>query len=220
MTDSHPQPDHHVPAWKPPKNDAEWDDMYASTAQLFSGRPNFALVTDVSGLQPGRALDVGCGEGADAVWLASQGWAVTALDVSQVALDRAAQSARQSAVNVQWLHAGLVDAALPEAGFDLVSAQYPALPSSPDHTAERGLLAVVAPGGLLHIVYHAGFDSEEAKSRGIDPADYVWPTDVVAALLAGDWQIRIDTERPRDAPAGGAGQHHSHDVVIQARRNA
>ncbi len=212
MTDS--------PTWKPPTNAAEWDDMYAGSAQIFSGRPNFALVTDVSGLEPGRALDVGCGEGADAVWLASQGWAVTALDVSRVALDRAAQSAGQSAVNVQWLHTGLVDAALPQAGFDLVSAQYPALRSSPDRTAERALLAAVAPGGLLHIVYHAGFDSEEAKSRGIDPADYVWPTDIVAASLTGDWQIRIDTERPRDAPAGGAGQHHSHDVVIQARRNA
>jgi SAM-dependent methyltransferase len=212
MTDS--------PTWKPPGNAAEWDDMYASTAQLFSGRPNFALVTDVSGLEPGRALDVGCGEGADAVWLASRGWTVTALDVSQVALDRAAQNARQSAVSVQWLHTGLVDAALPQARFGLVSAQYPALRSSPDRTAERALLAAVAPGGLLHIVYHAGFDSEEAKSRGIDPADYVWPTDVVAALLDGDWRIRIDTERPRDAPAGGAGQHHSHDVVLQARRNA
>jgi SAM-dependent methyltransferase len=212
MTDS--------PTWKPPGNAAEWDDMYASSAQLFSGRPNFALVTDVSGLEPGRALDVGCGEGADAVWLASKGWAVTALDVSRVALDRAAQSAGQSAVSVQWLHTGLVDAVLPQLGFDLVSAQYPALRSSPDRTAERALLAAVAPGGLLHIVYHAGFDSEEAKSRGIDPADYVWPTDVVAALLDGDWRIRIDTERPRDAPAGGAGQHHSHDVVIQARRNA
>lgn len=218
MTDSHPQPDHQT--WKPPRNAAEWDEMYASATQMFSGRPNFALVTDVSGLQPGRALDIGCGEGADAVWLAGGGWAVTALDVSRVALDRAAQSARESAVNVRWLHAGLVDAALPEAGFDLVSAQYPALRSSPDHTAERALLATVAPGGLLHVVYHAGFDSEEARSRGIDPADYVWPTDIVTALLAGDWQIRIDTERPRDAPAGGAGKQHSHDVVIQARRNA
>lgn len=220
MTDTRPHPNHDVHDWKPPRNAAEWDDMYASTTQMFSGRPNFALVTDVTELQPGRALDVGCGEGADAVWLASQGWAVTALDVSRVALDRAAQSARQSAVNVQWLHAALLDAALPEEGFDLVSAQYPALRSSPDHTAECALLAVVAPGGLLHIVYHAGLDSEEAKSRGIDPADYVWPTDIVAALLAGDWHIRIDTERPRDVAAGGAGQHHSHDVVIQARRNA
>jgi len=203
---------------KPPRNAAEWDETYASTTQLFSGRPNFALVTDVSGLRPGRALEVGCGEGADAVWLASQGWAVTALDVSQVALERAAQSARQSAVHVQWVHAGLVDAALPAAGFDLVSAQYPALRSSPDHNAERALLRVVAPGGLLHIVFHAGFDSHEAKARGIDPADYIWPTDIVAALLAGDWHIGVDTRRPREVPTGDAEHQHTDDVVIQARR--
>lgn len=220
MTGSNPHTTHDVSGREPPRNAADWDETYASTTQLFSGRPNFALVADVSGLQPGRALDVGCGEGADAVWLAGQGWAVTALEVSQVALERAAQSARQLAGSVQWVHAGLVDAALPEAGFDLVSAQYPALRSSPDHDAERTLLRVVAPGGLLHVVFHAGFDTQEAKSRGIDPADYVWPTDIVAALLAGDWHTRIETRRPREVPTGDAGYQHTHDVVLQARRNA
>ena len=205
-------------AWVAPKHAAEWDERYASTAQMFSGKPNFALVTEVSGLQPGRALDVGCGEGADAIWLAGQGWAVTALDVSQVALQRAALRAQQAGVQVNWVQAGLVDAAHTLAGFDLVSAQYPALPSSADHDAERALLAAVASGGLLLMVYHAGFDGEEAKARGIDPADYVLPTDIVAALLGGDWQVQIDTRRPREARASAAGGHHTHDVVLRARR--
>lgn len=78
----------------------EWDRWYASMEQLWSGLPNAALVSEVAGLAPGRALDVGCGEGADAVWLARQGWTVTALDVSRVALDRAAVYAREADVRV------------------------------------------------------------------------------------------------------------------------
>ncbi|KOG87623.1 SAM-dependent methyltransferase, partial [Streptomyces varsoviensis] len=63
-----------------------WDDMYRSRDQVFSGNPNPVLVAEAAGLRPGQALDVGCGEGADAVWLARRGWRVTAVDVSEVAL--------------------------------------------------------------------------------------------------------------------------------------
>jgi SAM-dependent methyltransferase len=197
---------------------AEWDERYASAAQMFSGRPNAALVTEVSGLHPGRALDVGCGEGADAVWLAGQGWTVTALDVSRVALERAALGARQAAVQVEWMHAGLVDAPLAPGAFDLVSAQYPALPSSAGRHAERALLAAVAPRGLLLVVHHVWFDGHDAESHGFDPADYVGTTDVVAALLGDDWQVQIDTRRLRKAPADARPQRHTHDVVLRARR--
>jgi SAM-dependent methyltransferase len=195
---------------------AHWNERYASASQLFSGRPNGALVTEVSGLDPGRALDVGCGEGADAVWLATRGWNVTALDVSQVALERAALRAKEAAVRVEWVHSGLVDAPLPPAGFDLVSAQYPALLRTPDHDAERTLVAAVAPGGVLLVVHHADIDVEAFKARGIDPDDYVNPADV-AALLRDDWQVLFDERRPRDVPAG-TGSQHTHDVVLRAQR--
>ncbi|MCX5044603.1 methyltransferase domain-containing protein [Aldersonia sp. NBC_00410] len=195
---------------------AEWDERYGGAPQLFSGRPNFALVTEVGERAPGRALDVGCGEGADAVWLAERGWKVTALDVSGVALARAEQLARQEKVQVEWVHAGLADAELPAGGFDLVSVQYPALPSSPGRDAERALLAAVAPGGLLLVVFHAGFDTETAKAHGIDPADYVWLDDVLA-LLIDDWHVTIDENRVRQVPAGPEGQH-THDVVLRAQR--
>jgi SAM-dependent methyltransferase len=196
---------------------AEWDTRYASRAQMSSGQPNPALVTELTGVQPGRALDVGCGEGADAIWLAGQGWTVTALDVSQVALERAALRAEHAAAKVEWVHAGLVDALLSPAGFDLVSAQYPALPRSVDRGAERALLEAVAPGGVLLVVYHVGFDGAEAKAHGFNPEDYVLPIDVVAALFADHWQVQIDTRRPREAPAR-AGPRHSNDVVIRAQR--
>jgi len=195
---------------------AQWDELYANTAQMSSGRPSPALVTEVSGLRPGRALDVGCGEGADAVWLAGHGWTVTAVEVSQVALTRAALRAQDAAVQVQWVHAGLVDAQLPSAGFDLVSVQYPALPSSAGRDAERALLAAVAPQGLLLVVHHVGFNGQEAKSHGFDAADYVSPTDVVDALLDEDWHVQIDTRRPSEAPVGPL--QHTHDVVLRARR--
>ncbi|WP_369192016.1 class I SAM-dependent methyltransferase [Streptomyces sp. R08] len=200
-----------------PEVRAEWDNRYADRQQLWSGRPNGALVAEVAGLTRGRVLDVGCGEGADAVWLARGGWEVTALEVSGVALERAAGHARDAGVTVRWVHAGLAEAALPPASFDLVSAQYPALLRTPDAAAERALLAAVAPGGVLLLVHHAGMDTRHEHDAAFDPADYVWPS-MVAALLDDDWRVEVDEQRPRVAPDGGAGAHHTDDVVLRARR--
>jgi SAM-dependent methyltransferase len=201
-----------------PAVQAEWDRRYADREQLWSGQPNGALVAEVAGLTPGRVLDVGCGEGADAVWLARGGWEVTALDVSGLALERAAGHARDAGVTVHWVHAGLAEAGLPPASFDLVSAQYPALLRTPGAAAEHALLAAVAPGGVLLLVHHAGMDTQPAhQDRDFDPADYVWPT-MVAALLDHDWAVELDEQRPRVAPDGGAGAHHTDDVVLRARR--
>ncbi|GAA3399194.1 class I SAM-dependent methyltransferase [Streptomyces roseoviridis] len=202
---------------------AEWDSRYADRPQLWSGRPNGALVAEVTGaagaagLTPGRVLDVGCGEGADAIWLARGGWDVTALDVSGVALERAAGHARDAGVTVRWIHAALTDAPLPPASFDLVSAQYPALLRTPDAAAERALLDAVAPGGVLLLVHHAGMDTHQRHDSGFDPADYVWPA-TVTALLDDDWEVEADEQRPRVAPGGGAGAHHTDDLVLRLRR--
>jgi SAM-dependent methyltransferase len=196
---------------------AEWDELYARlAAQIPDGEPNPTLVTEVRGLQPGRALDIGCGVGSDAIWLASQGWKVTALDVSQVALDRAAARARQAAVQVEWIHARLEDAQLPAGGFDLVNAHYPALRHSPMHDAAKALLATVAPGGTLLVVHHADVDVEKAKSYGFDPADYLSHSDV-AALFDEDWDVQIERRRLRERPTGIELQH-THDDVMRARR--
>lgn len=199
-----------------PGDSAAWDERYASAEQIWSGDPNGSLVTEVTGLTPGRALDVGCGEGADAVWLARLGWDVTALDVSQVAVDRAERHAADAGVRVTWVRSGLVGAGLSPGGFDLVSAQYPALLRTPDHEAERALLAAVAPGGVLLVVHHA--DVEAESCHGFDPADYVMPADV-AALLDDGWRVEADDRRPRTV-RGGAGAGHSHDVVLRARRRS
>ncbi|MFC4591978.1 class I SAM-dependent methyltransferase [Sphaerisporangium corydalis] len=196
---------------------AEWDKRYAERDRLWSGRPNGALVAEVAGLTPGRVLDVGCGEGADAVWLAGGGWEVTALEVSGVALERAAGHARDAGAEVRWVHAGLAEAGLPPASFDLVSAQYPALPRTAGALAERALLAAVAPGGVLLFVHHAGVDAHQAREDGFDPADFVWPS-MVLALLDDDWEVEAHEQRARVAPEGGAGAHHAEDLVVRARR--
>ncbi|HST64165.1 MAG TPA: class I SAM-dependent methyltransferase [Mycobacteriales bacterium] len=194
---------------------AEWDQRYTERERLWSGAPNGALVAEVEGMTPGRVLDVGSGEGADAVWLARRGWDVTAVEPSGVALARAAGHARDAGVTIRWIHAELARADL--GTYDLVSAQYPALRRTPDAAAERALLAAVAPGGVLLLVHHAGMEDRPPDDAGFDPADYVWPA-MVAARIDDDWTVELDVVRPRVAPDGGAGAHHADDLVFRARR--
>ncbi len=195
-----------------------WDARYRSAEQVWSGQANAALVAEVDGLSPGRALDVGCGEGADAIWLAGRGWQVTALDVSQVALQRARAAAQHAGVELKWIHAGLLDARLPNRAFDLVSAQYPALLRTPTADAERALLAAVAPQGHLLVVHHVLDVAAvaRAKAHGFDPTDYVRPGEV-ASLLDDRWSVQFDERRPRQISTG-AGAHHTDDVVLHAQR--
>ncbi|MBU3867886.1 methyltransferase domain-containing protein [Streptomyces sp. 4503] len=193
-----------------------WDDMYRSRDQLFSGAPNGVLVTEVTDLPPGQALDVGCGEGADAIWLARRGWQVTAVDISRAALERAVAAATDVAGRVAWTRADLTGTPPPAAAFDLVSVHYFPLPHQPDHTALRGLLDAVAPGGTLLFATHALADLSPDPERGFDPGDYYQP-DEIAALLDDDWTVLINETRPRTAPAP-AGTHHTQDTVLRARR--
>lgn len=127
-----------------------WDEMYSETEQRFSGLPNDALVAEVTGMTPGRVLDLGCGEGADAYWLAERGWQVTAVDISKVAIDRASAGHPE----ITWQHADIAVTPPPARSFDLVSAHYFPIEHEPGHTTVRGLLESVAPGGTLLFVAH------------------------------------------------------------------
>jgi SAM-dependent methyltransferase len=193
-----------------------WDELYGSREQLFSGNPNGVLITEVAELAPGRALDVGCGEGGDALWLARRGWRVTAVDISQVALDRAAVAGADVAGRVAWTRGDLTSATLPAGSFDLVSAQYFPLPRQADHAALRTLLASVAPGGTLLIAGHDLADLPPEHGHGADPADFYQPGEI-AELLEADWMVLVDETRPRTAPAP-EGTQHVNDTVLRARR--
>jgi len=198
---------------------AEWDARYGEReGSMWSGRPNGRLVAEVTELPPGRALDVGCGEGADAIWLARRGWEVTAIDISDVALERArAAAAPAGATSVVWLCGDALQTALPGRSYDLVSMQYPALPKSAGDDAMASLLDTVRPGGLLLAVYHDLDDEhrEHMKSRGVDPADY-FGIDDIARLLGNDFTVELHAIEPRLDPPPGT--PHIADVVLRARR--
>lgn len=198
----------------------DWDHFYAGD-QIWSGNPNGSLVAEATGLAPGRALDVGAGEGGDAVWLAQQGWKVTANDVSPAALERIRSVADQLNVAVDLHHADVNDLdAFPEGAFDLVTAAYLPIPRSPDHRGVRNLLRAVAPGGALIFISHdlAPLLADESHGGLRDHRSYVW-ADEIAEVAAGtdEWTVEVHEERPRPA---GAVSNHVDDVVLRVRRLA
>jgi SAM-dependent methyltransferase len=196
----------------------EWDARYSERdGAMWSGRPNGRLVAEVAGLTPGRALDVGCGEGADAIWLARRGWTVTAIEISDVAVWRAREAAELAGAAVDWVRGDALQTPFPARSFDLVSMQYPALPKAAGGPGVRTLLDTVRPGGLLLAVYHDLDDEhrEHMKSRGIDPADYVGADDL-GRLLGDDFTVERHAFEPRIDPPPGA--RHIADVVLRARR--
>lgn len=196
-------------------DEAFWDARYGEHEQMFSGNPNGVLVAEVSDLPPGRALDAGAGEGADAIWLARQGWRVTATEISRVALARAALAATEAAVDVGWTHTDLLTTPPDTGAYDLVTAQYLPIPHQPDHAAARALIAAVAPGGTLLFVHHAP-PEDPGDWNGPDISEFYSPHEI-ATLLGDDWTIETDETRPRVVPAP-QGTHHTHDTVLRARR--
>ena len=212
-------------AARPSANEADWDHRYGGD-QMWSGNPNGTLVKELDGLTAGRALDVGAGEGGDAVWLAEHGWRVTANDISQQALDRVAAVAAQRGLPIQCHHAdaNAYCAFEPEA-YDLVSAQYASIPRTPDGRGVGNLLDAVAPDGILLVVSHdlepmrAPIDTRE-HSRPFDPDAYVRVDDFVAALGdSPEWDIEVHEKRPRP-PGAASASHHVDDIVLRARRVA
>jgi SAM-dependent methyltransferase len=197
---------------------AEWDARYSERdGAMWSGRPNGRLAAEVAGLMPGRALDIGCGEGADSIWLAARGWKVTAIDISDVAVGRARQAAELAGAAVEWVVGDALGIPFPARSFDLVSMQYPALPKATGEEAVRTLLDTVRPGGLLLAVYHDLDDEhrEHMKSQGVDPEDYVGADDL-GLLLDDVFTLELHAVEPRIDPPPGT--PHIADVVLRARR--
>lgn len=188
-----------------------WDERYRSQDQLWSGAPNGVLVTEAADLPPGQALDLGCGEGGDALWLAERGWLVTAVDISRVALDRAAAAAGEA--KVSWTHADLTTFTPPAGSFDLVSALYFPLPRTAPHALE-GVLAAVAPGGTLLVGFHDLRDVHDHPH--LDPQSFYRP-DEIAELLDDTWTVLVNEIRPR-VSAAPPGTDHVNDAVLKARK--
>lgn len=198
-----------------------WDRRYAEHHRVWSGNPNPHLVTTASVLPPGRALDVGSGEGADALWLARSGWRVTGVDISEVALGRAREQARLEdaavAARVDWVHADLIEAPPEPGGFDLVSAQFMQLPEPARSVLFAGLAAAVAPGGTLLIVGHHPSDLQTAARRPPMPELFYTAEDLIP-LLDGGWDITASEARPRAVEDAAGHAAVVRDTVLQARR--
>ncbi|MGW8376944.1 class I SAM-dependent methyltransferase [Streptomyces sp. ODS28] len=196
-----------------PLSEAEyWDGRYGESDRMWSGRPNAALVRETSELAPGEgrtpdsALDLGCGEGADALWLARRGWRVTAVDISRVALERAEGHARDEglAERVDWQRHDLGES-FPEGEFGLVSACFLHSPGEmPRERILRAAASAVAPGGVLLIVGHAGPAPWEENPH--PDVHLPTPDEVLESLRLpeGAWEVlhRDEHQRVQTGPDG------------------
>lgn len=197
-----------------------WEARYRDAARVWSGHPNTLLVREAAGLTPGTALDLGCGEGADAVWLALRGWRVTGVDISATALERAARHATEARVTdrVTWERHEL-GRTFPEGTFDLVCAHYL---QSPVELDQRGVLRhaaqAVAEGGTLLIVLHAGWPSWQTEP----PFAHAFPTlDGFLADLAlpeDRWTLETKETVRRDSPSPDGAEGFRDDHVWRLRR--
>ncbi|WP_051478670.1 class I SAM-dependent methyltransferase [Arthrobacter sp. H5] len=194
---------------------AFWDSRYSEQPAIWSGNPNPQLVTEAADLPPGRSLDVGAGEGADAIWLAQRGWTVTAVDISAVALQRAQAHARGQ--TIEWKRADLTTWAPPSSSFDLVSAQFMQLPPEPRAALFRNIIAAVAPGGTLLVVAHDPSDMESGAHRPHHP-DLFYTAEDIAGSLGTEWEIVAAQTRPRAAKDREGGAVTIKDSVLRARR--
>jgi len=222
MTAHHHAPHAHAPAHAEPNTTLSpvehWEQRYSGSERVWSGRANETMASVVAELAPGAAIDLGCGEGGDVLWLAEQGWAVRGLDISATAVGRAREEAAARGLDGASFEVADLDAWEPEpATVDLVTASFFQSDVALDRTAIlRRAMTALRPGGRLVAVSHAAPPSW-ARDH---PATMV-SVQEEAAQLAGpaeEWEIERVEERPRAAvaPDGSAGEHL--DAVLVLRR--
>ncbi len=192
-----------------------WDARYAAADTLWSFTPNRFLVGEVEGLPPGRALDLACGEGRNALWLAERGWRITAVDFAEVALARGKERADRLGVEIDWVAADVLEWTPPEAAFDLVAIFYLHLVGERLAPVLRRAAAAVAPGGVLLVVGHDSSNLTDGTGGPQDPALLYTPDDLVAALPGLRIERAERVRRPVETPAG---PRDAIDALVRAVR--
>lgn len=168
-----------------------WDERHR--AGDFEGEgPNPTLVLGVSALPRGRALELGCGSGTNAVWLAAQGWQTTAVDWSRVGLENGRARADEAGVSVEWLEQNLYEWTPPVRAFDLVALVYLHLPRFERLPVYRSAAAAVAPGGRLIVVGHNPLNATEGIGGPPDTTRLFTADEIAADLLVCDPDLEIE----------------------------
>ena len=200
-----------------PRRD-EWNRRYEGAALLWTAAPNRFLVAEAEGLEPGTALDLACGEGRNAVWLAERGWRVTGVDFSAVGLEKARRLAAGRGVEAEWIEADLVEYRH-ERAVDLVLCFYLQLPAAERRPVLRTAADAVGPGGTLLVVAHDRSNLEHGHGGPSDERVLYSPADVVADIDGSGLELeRADVvERPVETPDG---ERIALDLLVRARRPA
>lgn len=199
-----------------------WDEKYRSRPKVWSGQPNPQLVAETASLPPGTALDLGCGEGADAIWLAGRGWSVTALDVSAVALERAKAHAQDNGqgANIEWVQQDLATW-VPGQLFDLVTAQFLHSTLMPWQQGLQLAAAAVRTGGTLLVVGHhpEGLPPWGAHHT---PEKFFTAEELARELRieAPEWRLDVVDTRHRSATGPDGEPAALADAVLRATRLA
>ncbi|MGB0095723.1 MAG: class I SAM-dependent methyltransferase [Solirubrobacteraceae bacterium] len=194
-----------------------WNRRYAGRELVWTSTANRFLIEETTTLPPGRALDVACGEGRNAVWLAERGWQVTGVDFSEVGLEKARGLARGRGVLAQWVVADLLDYTPEPRAFDLVLVFYLQVPAEQRRAIVRTVAETVAPGGLFLLVAHDSSNLEHGHGGPQNPAVLYTANDVVGDLDGVGLQIeRAETvTRPVDTPDG---ERAALDALVRAHR--
>ena len=191
----------------------DWDARYAAVEHLWAAKPNRFLVAEAQGLEPGRALDLACGEGQNAIWLASLGWDVTGVDYSGVAIEKARARAEREGVDVRFACADLVEYEPEPAAYDLVLVLYLHITSAQRGAVHAKAASAVAPGGTFVLLGHDLSNLTEGVGGPSDP-DLLYTADEIAGELPG-LEIEKATTVLRDVRGE---ERDAIDTLVRARR--
>ncbi len=196
---------------------ASWDRRYEGSELVWTAEPNRFLVAETEALAPGRALDLACGEGRNAVWLAERGWQAAGVDFSEVGLRKARELAGARGVRVEWVAADLIDYRPDPKAFDLVIVFYLQVPAADRRAILQAAVDAVAPGGTLLVVAHDSSNLQHGHGGPQDPARLYTADDVVTDIGGSGLHIeRAErVERPVQTPDG---ERIALDALLRARR--
>lgn len=197
-----------------------WNRRYGGDELLWRAEPNMFLPPEVEGLVPGRALDLACGEGRNAVWLAAQGWTVTGVDFSSTALAKARRLAADHRVEVEWTEADVTEWAPPAGAFDLVVIFYLHLPAAERRLVHQRAAAALAPGSTLLVVGHDVLNLTAGYGGPRDAAVLYTPEDVVTDLAEVAGLAIVRAERVTRPVGTDAGEIEAIDALVRASRPA